>query len=84
MALLDESEVEDFWSTLAAAGYAKDNFELTEIQDRPQTTGTYALNGKAVARRKSTSITREYRAGNTTAWVADFDAELHDGVYGTA
>lgn len=51
MPLLDESYVPDFWSALVAAGYAKDDFELIEIEDKPQTSGFYALRGKAAVRR---------------------------------
>lgn len=84
MSLLDESEVQDFWSALAAAGYSKDDFELTEIEDNPQTPGVDALRGKAVVRRKSTSVTREYPAGHMTAWLGDFGVELSGGAYGPA
>lgn len=84
MPLLDESEVQDFWSALAAAGYTKDDFELTEIEDTPQTSGVHAVRGKAVVRRKSTSVTREYPAGHMTTWVVDFDVELRGGAYGPA
>jgi hypothetical protein len=82
MPLLDESEVQDFWSAIAAAGYSKEDFELTEIEEKPQTSGVYALRGRAVVRRKSNSVTREYPAGHMTAWVVDFDAELRGGAYG--
>lgn len=84
MPLLDESEIQDFWSAIASAGYAKDDFELREIREEPQVAGVYALSGKAVVRRKSTDITREYPAGHMTAWPANFDDELRDGKYGPA
>lgn len=84
MSLLDESEIQDFWSALNAAGYSKDDFELSEIEDNPQTSGIYALRGKAVVRRKSTSVVRQYAAGNATTWVGDFDVELRGGIYGPA
>lgn len=84
MSLLDESKVQDFWSAIAAAGYSKDDFELAEIEEKPQTSGAYVLRGKAVVRRKSTAVTREYSAGHMTAWVADFDVELRGGTYGRA
>lgn len=84
MTLLDESEIEDFWSSIADAGYSKDDFELTESEDSPQTSGVFALRGKAIVRRKSTEVTRQYMAGHGTAWVGDFDAELRGGIYGHA
>ncbi|MHC0507449.1 hypothetical protein [Achromobacter aegrifaciens] len=43
----DESDVPDSWSALVAAGYVKDDFELIEIEDKSQTSGFYALRGKA-------------------------------------
>lgn len=84
MFLLDESEVQDFWSTIAVAGYAKDDFELTEIGEKSHASGIYALRGNAVVRRRSTSVTREYPAGHLNTWVADFDIELRGGAYGPA
>ena len=84
MSLLDESEVQDFWSAIAVAGYHKDDFELAEIEEKLQKSGVYAVRGKAVVRRKSTSVTREYSAGHMTTWVADFDVELCGGAYGPA
>ncbi len=84
MSLLDESEIQDFWSAIAAAGYSKDDFELSEIEENTQASGVYALRGKAVVRRKSTSVSCQYAAGHATAWVAEFDAELLGGAYGPA
>ena len=84
MSLLDETEVQDFWSAIAAAGYSKDDWELSEIEETPPTSGVYALRGKAVVRRKSASVAREYVAGHATTWVANFDVELRGGVYGPA
>ncbi len=84
MALLDESEIEDFWLSIADAGYSKDDFELSESEASPQTSGISALRGKAIVRRKSTEVTREYVAGHGTTWVGDFDVELRGGIYGYA
>lgn len=84
MSLLNESEVQDFWSAIAAAGYSKDDFELTEIEEKSHASGLYALRGKVVVRRKSTAVTRDYPAGHMTSWVAEFDAELCRGAYGCA
>lgn len=33
MLMFDKSEVEDFWSAIAGAGYSMDDFELSEIED---------------------------------------------------
>jgi hypothetical protein len=84
MAILDDSEIHDFWSAVVAAGYSKDEFDLKEVEDKPQTSEIYALRGKAVVRRNSTSVTRQYPAGHGTTWVMVFEAELRGGVYGPA
>lgn len=84
MSLLEESEVQDFWSAIAAAGYSKDDFELSKVEENTQASGVYAIRGKAIVRRKSTSVSRQYAAGNATAWVVEFDAELRGGAYGPA
>jgi len=84
MPLLNESEVRDFWSSIAAAGYSNDNFELMGIEEKAQRSGGYALRGKAIVRRKTTSVTREYPADHMTAWVPEFDVELRGGAYGPA
>jgi hypothetical protein len=84
MPLVGDSEVQDFWSAVADAGYSNYDFELSEIEDSQPTSGIYALRGKAIVRRKSTSVTRQYSAGHATAWVADFEVELRGGAYGPA
>ncbi len=84
MPLLDKSEVEDFWSALAGAGYSKDDFEMSEIEDNQPTSGVYALRGKAMIRRKSTAVACQYRAGHATSWVVDFEVELRGGTFGPA
>ena len=84
MNLLDDSEVQDFHSALIRAGYDKDDFELTEAEDESETSPLYADKGKAIVRRISTSVIREYRAGHASRWVSDFNSELLDGKYGPA
>ncbi len=84
MTLICKSEVQDFWATIAAAGYSTDDFELNENEEKPQKSNIFALRGTAVVRRKSTSVTRNYLAGNMTTWVVNFDIELRGGAYGPA
>lgn len=82
MALLDESERQDFWALIARHGYSKDDFELTELEDKPARTGVYAITGTVTVRRKSTGLSRQYQAGHATAWLADFGADLRGHVFG--
>jgi len=84
MALLGESERQDFWATIVGAGFSKEDFELTEIEDKPTNVGIYAITGTVTVRRKSTEVSRQYSAGHATAWLAEFEAELRGHVFGTA
>jgi hypothetical protein len=84
MTLLNDGEKQDFWSAITQAGYAKEDFDLTEIENKPHATGIYALSGKAVVQRKSTAVKREYSAGHATSWPAKFESDLKAGIFGAA
>jgi hypothetical protein len=84
MALLHESERQDFWATVVAAGYAKVDFDLKEIEDKPTNIAIYAITGTVVVGRKSTGVSRQYSAGHATAWLLNFEADLHGHVFGLA
>lgn len=84
MALLGESERQDFWALITQRGYSKDDFELTELEDKPTSVGIYAITGAVTVRRKSTGISRQYRAGHAMPWLADFEAELRGHMFGVA
>lgn len=84
MALLQESERQDFWAIVAGAGISKEDFDLKEVEDKPTSTGIYATSGTVFVRRKSTGVSRQYSAGHATAWLADFEAELRGHVFGAA
>lgn len=82
MALINDSEKQDFWLAITQAGYAKEDFDLTELENTPSATGTYALSGKVVVQRKSTAAKREYSAGHATSWPAEFESDLKAGIFG--
>jgi hypothetical protein len=82
MALLDESERQDFWATVVGAGFLKEDFSLKEIEDKPTTAGIYAITGTVTVERKSIGVSRQYSAGHATTWLADFEADLRGHVYG--
>ncbi len=84
MVLLDESEMQDFRSAVVNAGFSTEDFNLTEIEERPTNIGIYAITGTVIVARTSTGISRQYSAGHATAWLADFEAELRGHVFGTA
>ncbi len=82
MALLHESERQDFWAAIVDAGFSKDDFDLKEILDKPTTVGIYAITGTVIVGRKSTGVSRQYSAGHATAWLVAFEAELRGHVFG--
>lgn len=81
MALLDETEKDDFWNLIVKSGYRAADFELRE-QEETARVGGFALAGTAIVSRKSTGITRSYQAGHGKAWIAEFGNELDHQVFG--
>ncbi len=84
MALLHESERQDFWATVVGAGFSKEDFDLKEIEDKPTNADIYAITGTVIVGRKSTGVSRQYTAGHATTWLAGFEAELRGHVFGAA
>lgn len=84
MALLGESERQDFWATIVGTGFSKEDFNLKEIEDKPANAGIYAITGNVTVVRTSTGVSRQYSAGHAAAWLADFEAELRAHVFGAA
>ncbi|MCE9549478.1 MAG: hypothetical protein K8R50_00430 [Betaproteobacteria bacterium] len=84
MALLRESERQDFWAIVVGADFSKEDFNLEEIEDKPTSAGIYAITGTMTVGRKSTGITRQYAAGYATMWLVCFEADLRGHVFGTA
>ena len=84
MALLGESERQDFWATVVSAGFSKEDFNLKEIEDKPTNIGIYAITGTVIVGRTSTGVSRQYSVGHATAWLVDFEAELRGHVFGAA
>jgi hypothetical protein len=39
MSLLDDTEIEDFWRTAAAAGSAENDFNISEVEPQPISAG---------------------------------------------
>lgn len=84
MALLGESEKQDFWATVVGIGFSKEDFNLKEIEDKITNAGIYAITGTVTVERKSTGVSCQYSAGHATTWLVDFEADLHDHVFGVA
>jgi len=83
MALLSESERDDFHTLISEAGFKVVDFDLHETEDPPEGM-IYRVQGRVSVRRKSTGTMREYRAGHMSTWLADFDRDLRDGAFGRA
>lgn len=81
MTLLDDSERQDFWTTIAEAGLSKEDFNLKEVEEEPKNVGINAITGIVIVERKSTGVSRQYAAGHATSWLAAFEAELCGGVF---
>ncbi len=84
MALISDDEKQDFWSAIEQTSYSQEDFDLTEIEKKPQTAGVFALSGNAVVQRKSNAVKREYSIGYETSWSAEFEADLKAGIFGIA
>lgn len=82
MALLGESERQDFWTVVVGAGFSKGDFDLKEIKDRPTSVGIDGITGTVIVGRKSTGVSRQYSAGHANAWLETFEAELRGHVFG--
>lgn len=82
MALLGKSEIEDFRTIVAGAGFPVDDFDLKEIEDAP-VSSVFFVKGKVTICRKSTGGSRQYSAGHATAWLADFERDLRGHIFGT-
>lgn len=82
MSTIDESEVQDFWAIIAAAGYSESDFQLAETDLNRHVSGIYPLSGQVVVHRKTVKISRNYVAGDRSTWLNNFERELIGGVYG--
>lgn len=84
MALLGESEIQDFWAIVAGNHFSMEEFNLKEIEDKPTNGGIYAITGKVIVERKSTGVSRQYSAGNAVGWLANFETDLRGQIFGVA
>ncbi len=84
MALLSESEKQDFRAIVVGAGFSEADFVLKEIEDVPTNVEMYAVTGTVIVERRSTGASRQYAAGHATAWLFTFEADLHRHVFGPA
>jgi hypothetical protein len=84
MGLVDSTEIEDFHSIIAKAGYSKNDFELFD-KERPLPAAPagslFLLTGTVVVKRRSTGVERRYPTGGTS-WLVEFEKDLRAGAFG--
>jgi len=82
---IDETEIEYFRVDVREAGYAAEDFDLSENVDQPrpgEAQGVFVERGTVTVTWRKTGITRIYGAGSGTAWVVAFMEDLRAGVFG--
>jgi hypothetical protein len=80
--IVSSSEKEDFASALDRDGYAKEDFEILAREDPFPTQDIGHITGAVTVRNKKIGFEQTYKAGHTTAWVAEFERDLQTGLFG--
>jgi hypothetical protein len=77
-----ESEAEDFEAELRRHKRSKDEFEIVATEQKPfsQQTGVISPYGGTITIKNKKGAERTYPTGHESSWVADFSADLEDGV----
>lgn len=84
MTLVQPTEREDFENIITMLGFLPVDFHISEMPETPTNTAIYAVSGAVQIRRKSTNIARSYVAGHGSAWLPQFEIELHQRLFGVA
>jgi len=79
--IVDASAREDFDSAIERAGLPKDEFEISEKEDPFPAQSIVPITGTVTVRNKRTGVERTYKAGHATAWVVEFEKDLHMGLF---
>jgi hypothetical protein len=80
--MLDDSEIEDFNSELAKAGFNVDDFNPIAQEDDLVSGVIEATTGTVTVHRNSTDQSITYQAGNGPSWVVSFVTDLVAGKFG--
>ena len=83
MPLITDSEMEDFDAAILGAGFEVHDFNVVDLEDEPTAKEQHPITGTMTVQRISTddeAIT--YSAGHLSAWVKEFEADLHAGKFG--
>ncbi len=82
MPLIHDSEMEDFEATIINARFEVADIKLAQNEDPPTAKEQYAITGTVTVLRMSTGDSKTYRAGLLSTWVAEFEIDLHEGIFG--
>ncbi len=82
MPLITDSEMDDFDAAILRVGFRVADFHVVDLEDEPTAKEQYPNTGTVTVTRISTGHAITYRAGNGSAWVADFLADFYAGEYG--
>jgi len=79
--LIDESELDDFYSLLQKTDLSADDFSVLEV-DTTKPNGDFAIpNGAVIVVYKKSGKSKEYKAGNASHWVANFAFDLKNNFF---
>ncbi len=80
--LVSEADLKDYRAWLDWYGYSEDDFQLSESVDPSENRGEQKHpTGWVRVYRKSTDVTRNYRAGVGLRWTADLEDDLRRGAF---
>ncbi len=90
MSLITDREMEDFDTTIIAAGFEVDDFNVVDLEDdelplkddESTVIVQHPIIGTVTVHRISTDVSETYRAGSGSAWQQDFEADLKAGKFG--
>jgi hypothetical protein len=83
MYLITDNEMDDFDGALLGAGFEVDSFSVIDLGDEPTAKGQPPITGTVTVLRISTDEFITYNAGHFSTWVSEFEADLHEGKFGS-
>ena len=83
MYLITDSEMDDFDGAILGAGFEVASFGVIDLGDKPIAKGQPPITGTVTVLRISTDEFITYCAERFSTWVSEFEADLHEGKFGT-
>ena len=80
--MISDSEIVDFNTAIADAGFDVDDFNLVAVDDGPPTIEQYVVTGTVTVRRISSGDITEYRVEPGLSWLTAFTDDLTAGKFG--